>query len=162
MHGTATLATTDAIASIILDEKTFLRRSEEVERERATAITDLLAHNRFRPDQMGDGPYHVSLSLNDNRLIFWIHSESSSEKQEIALSVAPFKRIIKDYFLMYESYQEALISAEPHRLEAIDMGRRGIHNEGSELLQDQLNGKITLDFDTARRLFTLICVLHIK
>jgi uncharacterized protein (UPF0262 family) len=162
MHGSDTLEKTDAIASIILDERSFAPRREVVEQERAAAISDLLAGNRFRPLQMSKGPYHLSLGLQDNRLIFLIHSEHSEGKQEITLSVQPFKRIIKDYFLMYESYQAALLGTEPHRLEAIDMGRRGIHNEGSELLQDQLENKITLDFDTARRLFTLICVLHIK
>ena len=153
---------TDKITSIILDERSIVRRSDEVERERATAIADLLASNRFRPLCMQDGPYHVSLSIRENRLMFLISSDQTPGQQELALSITPFKSIVKDYFLMCESYYAALHQSEPHRIEAIDMGRRGIHNDGSELLQDQLSGKIELDFDTARRLFTLICVLHIK
>lgn len=156
------LEKTDRIASITLDDMSIIRRAPEVERERQTAIADLIAANYFAPAGLEQGPYDVVLSARDNRLGFRISSESMDEPEYIFLAIKPFQRIIKDYFLMVESYLAAINGGQPHRIEAIDMGRRGVHNEGSELLQNSLEDKINLDFDTARRLFTLICVLHIK
>lgn len=155
--------TRETIASIRLDDASIIRRAPEIERERETAIADLLASNHFIPQCIDEsGPYDVFLSVRDNRLRFHISSPQLQTPREVILPMAPFRGVIKDYFLMCESYYAALGGTEPHRIEAIDMGRRGIHNEGSELLQYQLRERITLDFDTARRLFTLICVLHIK
>ncbi|MCI5049373.1 MAG: UPF0262 family protein [Rickettsiales bacterium] len=154
--------TRECIASITLDEGSIIRRSEEVERERATAIADLLARNHFKPHCVQEGPYEVYLSIKDNSLLIRITSDTLTEARDVILPIKPFKGIVKDYFIMVESYLAAVNGGEPHRVEAIDMARRGVHNEGSELLQNQLDGRITLDFDTARRLFTLICVLHIR
>lgn len=152
----------ERIASITLDDATIRRRAPEAEQERHTAIRDLLAENAFAPHCIEPaGPYDVLLSARDNRLHFTISSEQLHEPREVILPIAPFRRIIKDYFLIFESHLEAIQTGEAHRIEAIDMARRGIHNEGSEILQNQLDGRITLDFGTARRLFTLICVLHI-
>jgi uncharacterized protein (UPF0262 family) len=150
------------IANITLDEATVVRRSPDVEHERAVAIYDLLEENRFAP--VGDflGPYNLHLALQENRLLFDIRSEANSALGTVTLPLSPFRRIVKDYFAVCESYFEAIKTASPSKIEAIDMGRRGLHNEGSELLRERLDGKIEIDFDTARRLFTLICVLHIR
>ncbi len=156
------LEKTDRIASIVLDDMSITRRAPEVERERQTAIADLIASNYFAPVGLNNGPYDLLLRACDNRLTFCISSNTISQPEEIRVSIKPFQRIIKDYFMMVESYLAAINGGQPHRIEAIDMGRRGVHNEGSELLQTTLEDKINLDFDTARRLFTLICVLHIK
>ena len=154
--------TKTCIATITLDDASIVRRAKHVEDERRTAIADLIASNHFGPTCVDAGPYDVFLSARDNRLLIRISSEDLDEPRDVVLPIRPFKPIIKDYFLMCESYFDALGTAEPHKIEAIDMGRRGIHNEGSELLQTQLQERIKLDFETARRLFTLICVLHIK
>lgn len=150
------------ITSIRLDDASIIRRSAEVEQERATALSDLLHENYFSPSGLPDGPYDVFLSVRDNRLRFEIGSAQLDSSAEIILPLAPFRSIIKDYFLVCETYFDVVKTGDPYRIEAVDMGRRGIHNEGSELLKSLLEGKITMDFDTARRLFTLICVLHIK
>ena len=150
------------IASLDLDEQTVVRRSADVEHEREVAIFDLLEQNYFHPVGSADGPYHLNLGIQENRLAFDIQLESREPHAKILLSLTPFRRIVKDYFLICESYYDAIKKASPQQIEAIDMGRRGLHNEGSEILKDRLDGKIDLDFDTARRLFTLICVLHIK
>ncbi|PKU26337.1 UPF0262 family protein [Telmatospirillum siberiense] len=145
-----------------LDEKTFVRRKPEVEHERAIAIYDLLEDNYFHP--LGDegGPYALHLSLIDNRLIFDIRSEAGDPLAEVALPLAPFRGIVKDYFIVCESYYGAIKQSTPSQIEAIDLGRRGLHNEGSALLRERLADKVELDLKTARRLFTLICVLHIR
>ncbi|TNE58396.1 MAG: UPF0262 family protein [Alphaproteobacteria bacterium] len=150
------------IAEIILDEEHFVARSPDIEHERNVAIFDLIEENYFEPAGSPGGPYQLFLSIQDNRLLFDIRLEDGSEHGQILLSISPFRRIVKDYFLICESYFEAIKTAVPSQIEAIDMGRRGLHNEGSELLKERLDGKITVDFNTARRLFTLICVLHIK
>ncbi|TNE37897.1 MAG: UPF0262 family protein [Alphaproteobacteria bacterium] len=150
------------IAEIILDEEHFVARSPDIEHERNVAIFDLIEENYFEPEGSPGGPYQLFLSIQDNRLLFDIRLEDGAEHGQILLSVTPFRRIVKDYFLICESYFEAIKTAVPSQIEAIDMGRRGLHNEGSELLKERLEGKITVDFNTARRLFTLICVLHIK
>ncbi len=150
------------IVNVTLDEKSVVRRSPDVEHERAVAIYDLLEQNTFAP--LGDyqGPYSLHLRLEETRLILDIRDESESRLGQVGISLSPFRRIIKDYFTVCESYFEAIKTASPSKIEAIDMGRRGLHNEGSELLQERLSDKVTMDFDTARRLFTLVCVLHIR
>ena len=150
------------LIDISLDEKTVVRRSPEVEHERAVAIYDLLEENYFHPAGDGEGPYALHLSIEESRLKFDIRDEQDAYLGAVNLSLSPFRRLVKDYFTVCESYFEAIKTASPSRIEAIDMGRRGLHNEGSELLRQRLDGKIALDFDTARRLFTLICVLHIR
>jgi uncharacterized protein (UPF0262 family) len=150
------------IVDIILDEKTVVRRKPEVEHERAVAIFDLIESNSFTPAGHDEGPYRLRLGISENRLIFDISNEAGVAVDRVAMPLAPYRRIVKDYFLVCESYYAAIRTASPSKIEAIDMGRRGLHNEGSQVLLDQLAGKVEMDFDTARRLFTLICVLHIR
>ena len=126
------------------------------------AIFDLLEENDFRPAGHAGGPYHLKLSMVDQKLVFQIATEAGETIATHILSLTPFRRIVKDYFMICESYYEAIRSSTPSQIEAIDMGRRGIHNEGSQTLMDRLEGKIKFDFDTARRLFTLVCVLYWK
>lgn len=137
------------------------RSTPDVEHERAVAIFDLIEENSFQPaGDEGGGPYRLKLSLVDSKLVFDIAREDGSIVVTHILSLTPFRRIVKDYFMICESYYDAIRSSTPSQIEAIDMGRRGLHNEGSQTLQDRLSGKIDIDFDTARRLFTLVCVLH--
>ncbi|SDG55984.1 MULTISPECIES: UPF0262 family protein [Thalassobaculum] len=150
------------IVHISLDERTVVRRSAEVEQERAIAVYDLLEDNRFRPHEAGAGPYHLRLSVEENRLIFDIRDTGDTPMTRVQLHLAPFRRVVKDYFQICESYYEAIKRLSPSQIEAIDMGRRGLHNEGSQMLRDRLEGRIALDHPTARRLFTLLCVLHIR
>lgn len=150
------------IANLVLDEHSVVRRSPDVEHERKVAIFDLLEENSFAPVGSDGGPYILHLAIEENRLVFDIRLESGDPHGKVLLSLTPFRKIIKDYFLICESYYDAIKTAAPAQIEAIDMGRRGLHNEGSQTLKDRLAGKIEMDFDTARRLFTLICVLHIK
>ena len=150
------------IIQLTLDEKTVVRRSPEIEHERAVAIFDLIEENYFAPNGILPGPYHLHLAIEENRLLFDIRSEQGDPLNQIGLSLTSFRKVVKDYFEICDSYFKAIKIANPSRIEAIDMGRRGLHNEGSQLLKDRLQGKIEIDFDTARRLFTLICVLHIK
>ena len=154
--------TSDRIVDIQLDQNTVGRRSAEVEHERAVAIYDLLEQNRFKPAGCDPGPYRVVLSIEDNRLIFDIGTPDGRALERVPLPVLPFRKTIKEYFLVCESYYDAIKHAPPSRIEAIDMGRRGLHNEGSNLLRERLAGKIEIDHNTARRLFTLLCVLHIR
>jgi uncharacterized protein (UPF0262 family) len=148
------------LVDVTLDES-IGRSTPDIEHERAVAIFDLVEENSFRPvaDQ-GEGPYRLKLSLIEARLVFAISRESGEEVMTHIFSLTPFRRIVKDYFLVCESYYEAIRISTPSQIEAIDMGRRGLHNEGSQTLMDRLSGKIEMDFDTARRLFTLVCVLH--
>ena len=151
------------LVKIALDEQTLVRRNPDVEHERAVAIFDLLEDYSFAP--VGDfaGPYSLRLSLSENRLLFEIRDgEDKGHLGTVGLSVTPFRRIVKDYFTVCESYFEAIKTASPSKIEAIDLGRRGLHNDGADLLRDRLKGKIEVDENTARRLFTLLCVLHIK
>lgn len=147
------------LCDVILDE-TIGRSTPDVEHERAVAIFDLIEENSFEPNGHPGGPYKLSLSLVDSKLVFGITTEAGDAVATHILSLTPFRRIIKDYFMICESYYEAIRSSTPSQIEAIDMGRRGIHNEGSQTLMDRLDGKIRIDFDTARRLFTLVCVLY--
>lgn len=151
------------LINISLDEETVVRRKPEVEHERAVAIFDLLEENHFALAGAFTGPYSLHISVEDNsRLCFDVRSEDEQPLTRVQLSLKPFQRIVKDYFMICESYYSAIKKATPSQIEAIDMGRRGLHNEGSELLRERLVGKVEVDFDTARRLFTLICVLHIR
>jgi uncharacterized protein (UPF0262 family) len=150
------------LIDVQLDEQTVGRRSPEVEHERAIAIYDLLEDNYFEPVGCAEGPYKLKLSLEENRLIFDIQDADQNHLGRVPLPILPFRRIIKEYFEICRSYYDAIKSAAPSRIEAIDMGRRGLHNDGSELLRERLEGKIELDINTARRLFTLLCVLHIR
>lgn len=156
MSGTGT----NRLIDVVLDE-TIGRSTPDVEHERAVAIFDLIEENSFAPlgDEIG-GPYKLKLSLVESRLVFAISREDDSDVVTHILSLTPFRRIVKDYFMICESYYEAIRTSTPSQIEAIDMGRRGLHNEGSQTLLDRLSGKIEVDFDTARRLFTLVCVLH--
>ena len=156
---------TERIVDVQLDEKTVVRRTPDVEHERAVAIYDLLEQNYFAPVEAGEavrGPYTLHLSISENRLLFDVRDAEDRPLKTLFLSLAPFRKVVKDYFTICESYYEAIKTASPSRIEAIDMGRRGLHNEGSQILRDRLAGKVEIDEDTARRLFTLICVLHIK
>jgi uncharacterized protein (UPF0262 family) len=147
------------LCDVVLDE-TIGHSTPDVEHERAVAIFDLLEDNLFEPVGHSGGPYRLNLSLVDAKLVFRISTDGGTEVATHILSLTPFRRIVKDYFMICESYYQAIRSATPSQIEAIDMGRRGIHNEGSQTLMDRLSGKIRLDFDTARRLFTLVCVLY--
>jgi uncharacterized protein (UPF0262 family) len=150
------------IVEIRLDAASIVRWSREVEHERQVAVFDLLERNSFRLVNDFSGPYRVELSLRESNLIFALADEAGREQTEITVSMRPFRRLIKDYFLICDSYFQAIKHASPSRIEAIDMGRRGLHNEGAEKLRDALADKILVDDETARRLFTLICVLHIR
>ncbi len=150
------------IVEISLDERTVVRRSPDVEHERAVAIYDLTEENYFFPLDDDSGPYRLHISIAENRLLFDIRSDAGAPVAKVTLPLLPFRRIVKDYFAVCESYYEAIRTASPSKIEAIDMGRRGLHDEGCEILRDRLDGKVEIDFDTARRLFTLICVLHIR
>ena len=148
------------LIDVILDDDTIGRATPDVEHERAIAIFDLIEENSFLPIGDSGGPYKLAIALVESRLVFRVKRENDEEVVSHLLSLTPFKRIIKDYFMICESYYEAIRTSSPSQIEAIDMGRRGIHNEGSETLKERLSGKIEMDFDTARRLFTLVCVLH--
>jgi uncharacterized protein (UPF0262 family) len=150
------------LVKVTLDENSIGRSSPDIEHERAVAIYDLLEDNSFAPADHDGGPYALHLSITENRLVFDIRLEDGSPLMAHLLSLTPLRRIVKDYFLICDSYYKAIRTATPSQIEAIDMGRRGLHNEGSELLMERLKEKISVDFDTARRLFTLICVLHWK
>lgn len=150
-----------------LDDRGLPAPTAEVERERKVALFDLMEENVFGLVQRGDkpvpeGPYQLFLSIKDRRVVCDVRTEDGSPASEFHLSVSPLKQVIKDYFQIYESYFEAVKKLPPAQIEAIDMGRRGIHDEGSRQLLERLEGKIETDMLTARRLFTLICVLHMR
>ena len=150
------------LTAITLDERSIVRRTREIEQERDIAIYDLLEGNSFRPEGSPGGPYKLVLGIEENRLTFDMALEDDTGHGKIMLSLTPLRRVIKDYFLICDSYFKAIRNAPPSQIEALDMGRRGLHDEGSALLQERLKGKIEIDHDTARRIFTLICVLHLK
>ncbi len=150
------------IVDIFLDERTVLRRSPQVEHERRVAIYDLLEENHFAPVGDFEGPYNLHLSIEENRLVFDVRTPTDEPLTRFTLPVSPFRSIIKHYFMVCESYFEAIKTAPPSRIETIDMGRRALHNDGSTILCERLAGKADIDMETARRLFTLICVLHIR
>jgi len=149
------------IVDIALDEESVARRTAQVEHERAVALFDLLEDNDFALVGGEPGPYKLHIGIFENRLVFGVNSQDDQKLRDIVLSLTPFRKVVKDYFLICESYYAAIKKLGPSQIEALDMGRRGLHNEGSELLRERLEGKIEVDLDTARRLFTLICALHI-
>lgn len=165
MSDKATTASEDdrnRLVEVIIDEDSFTYISAEVEHERKVAIFDILETNSFELVGQDNGPYILNFSIQDNRLVLEITSQDKSPCATHILSLGPLRRVIKDYFMICDSYFEAIKTATPTKIEAIDMGRRGLHNEGSELLKERLSGKIELDHDTSRRLFTLLCALQWK
>jgi len=150
---------TQFLKSILIDEDSLAAVSRDQEQERQVAIFDLLDGNYFEPVESPGGPYDLKLSLVENRLAFDIVAPSGQERRHL-LSLSPFRGVIKDYFMICDSYYSAIRNSSPQQIEALDMGRRGLHNEGSNLLRERLEGKVKTDLDTARRLFTLICALH--
>ena len=150
------------IVDITLDERTVVRRSPDIEHERAIAIFDLLEENHFAPASGLDGPFHLHLSIEENRLSIDVRSPANRADETILLPLAPFRGIVRDYFMVCESYYQAIRRSSPAQIEAIDVGRRSLHDEGSTLLIERLADKVVIDHDTARRLFTLICVLHLR
>jgi uncharacterized protein (UPF0262 family) len=150
------------IVAIQLDGASIVRWNREVEHERQVALFDLMERNSFRLVNGFAGPYRVLLSLREANLMFTVSDERERSVAEVTLSMRPFRRLIKDYFLICDSYFQAIKSASPSRIEAIDMGRRGLHDEGAQKLGEALADKVEIDNETAHRLFTLICVLHIR
>ncbi|MCB1506978.1 MAG: UPF0262 family protein [Hyphomicrobiaceae bacterium] len=159
---TAEQPSRDRLFAIDIDEQSIARNNANIEHEREVAIFDLLDGNSFTVEGRDDGPYRLTLAIVENKLQFIVGTETEAAVATHFLSMTPFKRIIKDYFMVCDSYYEAIRTAPPSKIQAIDMGRRGLHDEGSRTLQERLQGKIAVDFDTARRLFTLICALHWK
>jgi uncharacterized protein (UPF0262 family) len=157
-------AASHRLARVNIDETSLAASSPEQEHERQVAIFDLLEANVFHPDEAGAGPFSLDLSLAENRLCLDVAGPPNPQGPAFAkrylLSLSPFRGIIKDYFLVCESYYDAIRTATAGHIEALDMGRRGLHDEGAGVLRERLQGKITVDKDTARRLFTLICALH--
>ena len=154
------------IIDVKLDERTILWRNADIEQERRVAIFDLLEGNVFRPltDYVDAyvGPYKVLLGVEEGRLTVAIAATDDRELESFVLPLSPFRRLVRDYFAICDSYYKAIRQASPTQIETIDMARRGIHNEAAELLIERLAARVEVDFDTARRLFTLICVLHIR
>ncbi len=153
------------IAQIELDDANLPTPTPEIEQERRVALFDLMEQNTFslpkRDDrEVPDGPYNVGLSIREKRLVFDVKTTEDVTAAEFHLSLSPFRQVVKDYFQICESYFDAVKTLPPSQIETIDMARRGIHNEGARILEERLDGKAELDSDTARRLFTLICVLH--
>ncbi|MFB0952105.1 MAG: UPF0262 family protein [Rhodospirillales bacterium] len=156
------MSDTQRIANINLDKTSVISLSPQVDHERKVAIFDLLEDNCFDPVGLASGPYSLILMIEDNRLVFDVRSENDEELGKFNLPVGTFRRIVKDYFIICDSYYEAIKRSSPSQIEAIDMGRRGLHNEGAEILKEKLADKVTINETTARRLFTLVCVLHIR
>jgi len=150
------------IADITLDEHTVVRRSPDIEDERTVAILDLLKENHFAPASGLEGPFHLHLAIEENRLNIDVRSAASGARETNLLPLAPFRAIVRDYFIICESYYQAIRRSNLTQIEAIDVGRRALHDEGSTLLIERLADKVEIDLDTARRLFTLICVLHLR
>jgi uncharacterized protein (UPF0262 family) len=152
----------ERLTGIILDETSGATRNPQVEQEREVAIHDLLEKNFFRLKSSSGGPYHLTLGVAEGRLVLDVNLENGAPYGRVMLSLTPFRSVIRDYFLICDNYYKAIRTSPPHQIEALDMGRRALHDEGSTLLKKRLEGKIETDFDTARRLFTLICVMHLK
>ncbi|MEO0989833.1 MAG: UPF0262 family protein [Pseudomonadota bacterium] len=158
-------AKTDRLIFVSIDDSGLPVPTPEIEQERKVAIFDLLEDNSFELPVRGDrdapaGPYRLNLAIREGRLVFDILTEAEDKAAEFHLSLGPFRQVVKDYFQICQSYFDAVKKMPPSQIEAIDMARRGIHNEGARILQERLEGKAEIDVDTARRLFTLICVLH--
>ncbi len=150
------------IVKITLDEHSVVRRNEDVEHERAVAIADLLDDNSFMPTASLSGPFHLHLGIADNRLLLDIRDTEEKALDRVVLPLSPFRKIVKEYFMICGSYYSVVRGHHPSSIEAIDMGRRALHNEGGELLRERLADRVAVDLNTARRLFTLLCVLHIR
>lgn len=150
------------IVKIELDERSLAPATADIEHERKVAIYDLLEENVFKPNGGGEGPFELYLSNVERRLVFDVRREGGAALGQVHLSMTPFRKIIKDYFMLCESYYDAIRNAAPAQIETIDMARRAMHNEGSDILRERLQDKIELDDNTARRLFTLICSFHMR
>lgn len=150
------------IVKIDLDERSLAPATADIEHERKVAIYDLLEENFFKPSGAGEGPFELYLSNVERRLVFDVRRQGGDALGQVHLSMTPFRKIIKDYFMLCESYYDAIRTAAPSQIETIDMARRGMHNEGSDILRERLEDKIELDMNTARRLFTLICSFHMR
>ena len=150
------------LVAVTIDEASIGRSSADIEHERAVAIYDLIEENTFCPVGIDSGPFALHISLAEGKLVLDVKHEDGRQVVTHILSLTPFRRIVKDYYMICESYYQAIRNATPSQIEAIDMGRRGLHDEGSRVLVERLEGKISIDFDTARRLFTLISALHWK
>ena len=151
------------IVKISLDERSLARATADIEHERKVAIYDLLEENRFEPVGIEEaGPFELYLSIVERRLVFDVRREGGEAVGQVHLSLSPFRKIIKDYFMLCESYYDAIRNAAPAQIETVDMARRSMHNEGSEVLTERLKDKIAIDQNTARRLFTLICSFHMR
>ncbi len=161
-EGQCAAAPRNRLIDVTLDERSIARSTPDIEHERQIAIYDLLQENRFCPAGHDGGPYRLSILLIERRLMFSITDESGTQIAAHVLSLLPLRKVIKDYFLICESYHQAIRTAPPSHIEAIDMGRRGGHDDGARILIERLEGKIDIDLQTARRLFTLICALHWK
>jgi uncharacterized protein (UPF0262 family) len=151
---------TRRLVAVTLDENSIGSSNQDVEHERAAAIYDLLEENSFAPHAGAEGPFALHLSITGSRLMFDIRRADGTPVIAHLLSLSPLRRIVKDYYTVCDSYYSAIRTATPDRIEALDMGRRALHDEGSHILMERLKRKVNVDFDTARRLFTLICVLH--
>jgi uncharacterized protein (UPF0262 family) len=162
MSRAASKQDSERLVAVTVDENSIGTTNPDIEHERRVAIYDLIEQNTFAPIGHKEGPYALLLSMAENRLLFDIRTADGKPVVAHFLSLTPFRRIVKDYFMICDSYYQAIRTAAPDRIEAIDMGRRGIHDDGSQMLMERLKRKVHVDFDTARRLFTLICVLHWK
>ena len=155
-------ASPQRLVAVTLDEESIGRSGPDIEHERAVAIYDLLEDNTFAPHDDDGGPFALHLSITGSRLVLDIRRENGTPVMAHLLSLSPLRRLVKDYYTVCDSYYAAIRTATPDRIEALDMGRRALHDEGSNILMERLKRKVDVDFDTARRLFTLICVLHWK
>ena len=162
MSAGGSASTNRHLIKVTLDEASIGRSNPDIEHERSVAIYDLLEENYFLPTGHDNGSFELTLAIVDKRLVFDIYRTDGTRVIAHHLSLTPLRKVIKDYFMICDSYYQAIKTASPNQIEAIDMGRRALHNEGSELLMGRLASKISVDPDTARRLFTLICVLHWK
>jgi uncharacterized protein (UPF0262 family) len=160
------IASAARLANVTLEGESLTRLSPILEADRAQAVADLEAENSFVPVKAGEGagpgPYDLRLSILEGRLVFDVRRADGAEVMTLGLALGPFRGLIKDYEMLVESHVKAVEEGREARIQAIDMGRRGLHNEGATLLRKRLDGKITIDFETARRLFTLVCVLHTR
>jgi uncharacterized protein (UPF0262 family) len=150
------------LIAINLDEASIGRANPNIEHERKVAIFDILESNRFELEGRDDGPYALNLGIIEDRLVFAVAQEAGGDTFTVVLSLTPLRRVMKDYFIVCETYYQAIRTTPPSRIQSIDMGRRALHDEGTRVLEERLKGKISVDRDTARRLFTLICALHWK
>ncbi|MBB5519282.1 UPF0262 family protein [Amphiplicatus metriothermophilus] len=162
MSGEGDSADDMRIVRISLDERSLARAPADIEHERKVAIYDLIEENRFAPAGAERGPFELHLSIVERRLVFDVRRDGGEAVGQVHLSLTPFRKIIKDYFMLCESYYDAIRNAAPAQIETVDMARRAMHDEGSQILIERLKDKIAIDRNTARRLFTLICSFHLR